>query len=288
MKPHIIPIAAGLSLTVSLLSSCALFTPTEAPEISRSSLIIPSTSDVSDSGVVTPDPLDPQDPSSSGGGTSSGLSADRHQRFLELEQEFSYDSSGKLCVSAEELAFADKTLFVGDSICRGFSAYNAVKARSVCAAGSIGVLNFSEKDFFYLGSNRSYADVLKEAKPERVLLWLGINDVNTSSLTEFCGGYRNIIDLTLENTSSEIYVAAIAPVNSDFADNSRIDEFNLAMKNYVSENFDQRVRYIDFAYLMKNKDNMLSKGLDNGDGVHLAAEAYYAAMLEICHQLEII
>lgn len=299
MKKHILIKLIPLSLAVMLLTGCSvLFTPTETHAYRGSGLISTISPDSSESSSTYSSPQSSSSSSSSSLSSStisstapnSGapVSSQRDLRFIELEQQFSYDSSGRLCLSTEENDFADKTLFAGDSICRGFSAYNIVKARNVYAAGSTGARNFLDKDFYYNGKETAYKDVLAELKPDQVILWMGMNDVNMTSAAEYCENYRKIIDLTLENSSANVYVCAITPVNSSFAENSRIDAFNLAMQRYITENFGQRVGYIDFAYILKNENNQLSHGLDSGDGVHLAPECYYIAMLAICKQLDII
>ncbi len=296
MKKNILIKLTLISLSATLLSGCSvLFTPTETHAYVGSGLVSTVSADLSEntstSQQITSSESSISDISSSSStslNVSGSVSTTRNPRFLELEQEFSYDSSGRICLSTEENDFADKTLFVGDSICRGFSAYNIVKARNVYAAGSTGARNFFDKDFYYSGKETSYKDVLAEVAPERVILWMGMNDINMTSAAEYCENYRKIIDITLENSSASVYVCAITPINSTFAENSRIDAFNLAMKRYIEENFGQRVSFIDFAYLMKNENNQLSQGLDSGDGIHLAPECYYIAMLEICKQLNII
>ncbi len=286
-------------LSVLFCGCSALFQPTETPAYNFSNMIIdPSTSDrpasSSSSDIVsfvsTPEvnssssvpPISVSEPD-----TSAVISGDRHPRFTELEKRFSYDANGKICLSESEAAFADKALFVGDSICRGFTAYNVVKTKNVYAAGSVGARNFFDMEFQYHGKATGYDEVLEEVAPESVILSMGMNDVNMTSAQEYCENYRKIIDYTLEHSGANVYVCAITPINSNFAEHSRIDAFNLAMKNYIAENFGQRVAFIDFGYLLKNGDNMLSQGLDSGDGIHLAPECYFIAMLEICDQLGI-
>lgn len=288
-------------VSVLFCGCSAMFQPTETPVYNFSNMIIDPPSSESDrpassssrdtiSFVSSPErssssaipPISVSEPD-----TSAVVSGDRHPRFLELEKRFSYDANGKICLSESEAAFADKALFVGDSICRGFTAYNVVKPKNVYAAGSVGARNFFEMEFQYHGEKTAFDEVLDEVKPESVLLSMGMNDVNMTSAQEYCENYRKIIDFALEHSGANVYVCAITPINSQFAEHSRIDAFNLAMKNYITENFGQRVAFVDFGYLLKNGDNMLSNGLDSGDGIHLAPECYYIAMLEICDQLGI-
>lgn len=284
----------GSTLAAAFLSGCSeVFISTDAPE-----LIIPSSQpevSVNDENSYhqfsshTPD-ISSVSPESSAPDTSLPTASgefSRHPRFSELEQQFSYTSDGKICLSDAEQKFTDKALFVGDSICRGFSAYKITKPQSVLAAGTVAARNFFEKDFFYNGQETSYKDLLAKTKPEYIFLWMGMNDVNMTSAAEYCKNYEKIISLTLSDSSAKVCVCAISPINSDFTDNSLIDEFNLAMQQYIPNNFSDRVSYIDFAYLLKDSSNMLSKGLDSGDGIHLAPECYYAAISEICSQLKL-
>lgn len=305
MKKQILLCIIGVLFIATLMCGCyAVFQPTETPAYGASNLInrpdtssskqpgsssssksesVSVVSSVSSQSFSSEESSSVPEPASS----SDQISPERHRRFLELEKKFSYDSNGRICLSESEAAFADKALFVGDSICRGFTAYNVVKAKNVYAAGSVGARNFFNMEFHYYGQPTGYGEVLEQANPENVILSMGMNDVNMTSAQQYCENYRKIIDFTLENSSANVYVCAITPINSQFAEHSRIDAFNLAMKNYIAENFGQRVSFIDFAYLLKNSDNMLSSGLDSGDGIHLAPECYYIALLEICEQLGI-
>lgn len=316
MKKQILLCAVGILFIALFFCGCfAVFQPTKTPVYGSSNMFNKVDTSSSKTSSNTPYPITSTSPQSSSESSSesvsdsvpeststetvsspapqasasaSQISADRNQRFLELEKRFSYDSNGRICLSEAEAEFADKSLFVGDSICRGFTAYNVVKAKNVFAAGSVGARNFFDMEFQYYGQPAAYSDVLEQTEPERVFLSMGMNDVNMTSAKEYCENYRKLIDFTLGHSGANVYVCAITPISKlEFAENSRIDSFNLAMKNYIAENYGQRVSFIDFAYLMKNSDNILSKGLDSGDGIHLAPECYYIAMLEICDQLGI-
>lgn len=285
----------GSALAAALLSGCSeLFISTDAPE-----MIVPSfpessvNSDppffsVPDISSVSPsESISSEDPPQNTSSPVTSGEFSRHPRFLELEQHFSYTANGKICLSDSQQELADKSLFVGDSICRGFSTYTVTKAQSVFAVGDVAARNFFDKKFYYNGQEAEYKDVLAKVKPEYIFLWMGMNDVNMTSAAEYCKNYEKIISLSLSDSSAKICVCAVSPVNSNFTDNSLIDEFNLAIKQYISDNFSDRVSYIDFAYLLKDSTNALSKGLDSSDGIHLAPECYYIAISEICSQLKI-
>lgn len=294
---------SGTALTAAListsLSGCSgLFVSTDAPELVNPSFPESSAYSYNIFSSVTPDISDISSVSSSensGSENSDPVTSlpsgseeySRHPKLLEIEQHFSYNSAGRICLSDAQQKFSDKSLFVGDSICRGFSAYTVTKSQSVFAVGDVAARNFFDKDFYYNGEKTSYKDLLSKIQPEYIFLWMGMNDVNMTSAAEYCKNYEKIISLTLSNSNAKICVCAISPVNSNFTDNSLIDSFNLAIKQYIPENFSGRVSYIDFAYLFKNSSNKLADGLDSGDGIHLAPECYYAAIAEICGQLNI-
>lgn len=277
-------------IPIFLCGCSELFISTDAPELvtpsfTESSADFSSITPVTDTTLVSSSAESSAPVVTSTPETSESYS--RHPRFQELEQHFFYDAAGRLCLSDEQQKLADKSLFVGDSICRGFSAYTVTKSQSVYAVGDAGARNFFNKDYYYNGQKTLYKDLLSKVQPEYIFLWMGMNDVNMTSAAEYCKNYEKIISLSLSGSSAKICVCAVSPVNSGFTDNSLIDEFNLAIKQYISDNFSDRVCYIDFAYMLKDSSNSLSTGLDSGDGIHLAPECYYAAISEICSQLNV-
>lgn len=290
MKRNILIKPILISLAATTLCGCSvLFTPTEIPVHDGSGPISKPSSDQSTSSSASASQSSSSESSSSNSSStpnsSEPMPSEKSFEYLELKEQLSYNSSGRYCLSDTETAFADKSLFVGDSVCRGFSAYNIVKAKSVYAAGSTGVRNFFDKNFFYSGKETAYKDVLSELEPETVILWMGLNDVNMTSADEYCENYNKIIDLTLDNSSANIYVCSITPISSDFADNSRIDEFNKEIKSFISKNYDKRVGFINLSDLLKDENGKLAQGLDSGDGIHLSPECYYVIMRYICQQL---
>ena len=85
----------------------------------------------------------------------------------------------KFELTGEELSFVDYSLFVGDSICSGFSEYGIVPHEHVAAKGNLGSRSFFDYTFKYRGwESRTYDQVLKSANPRYVFLSMGMNDVN--------------------------------------------------------------------------------------------------------------
>lgn len=181
----------------------------------------------------------------------------------------------------DEREFTAQSLFVGDSICRGFREYHIVPLDRVYARGSIAARNFFDFSLYRNDEEEEYTQALAETEPRYVFLSMGMNDINLTDEDTYCENYRRIIDTTLENSDAEVYVAAITPIDSDFSSNYRIDCFNLRMEDFIGENYAERVHYVDFAKHLKDSDGNLKECFNGGDGIHLAPYAYYVALWEM-------
>lgn len=191
-------------------------------------------------------------------------------------------------LSDEEKRLGEESLFVGDSICSGFSAWGVLKSKNVYAVGNVAARNLLDYDMYYQNSPAKLVPVLEEAKPRRVFFWMGMNDVNITSAEVYCKNYKKIIDLTLDNSDADVYVCAITPIsNLKFTRLERIDEFNNAIKNYIMQNYQERVHYVTFAEPLKTADGLLSNEYNGGDGIHLGKKAYFIALHEINKQIKL-
>ncbi len=294
-------------LILAVIIACVLsFNPTETPayglsgtsynnsvssdELNSYDTEIPDNSDnsVSDSSTFSvPDSITSSSSSEESTVSTSEPVVTNDPRLRELQLRLTYGEHWKLKLSDNQKQLADNSLFVGDSICSGFSSYGLTSWKNSYAAGSVGTRNFFESEIKYFGEVKSYADAISEKNPDRIFLWMGMNDVNIISAEQYAKNYKDIIDYSLENSQAEVCVLAMTPVNSDFTPNERITLFNNSLKDMIAANYTQRVRYIDFAYVVTDSRGMLCDDYDAGDGVHLAPDVYYLAMIEICDQLGI-
>ena len=185
-------------------------------------------------------------------------------------------------LSEEEMGFVKYSLFVGDSICSGFSEYGIVPHEYVAAKGNLGSRSFFDYTFKFRGrEEQTYEQVMKTAKPRYVFLSMGMNDVNMVYEDTYCENYRKIIEATLNGSNAEVFVAAITPVCSKFCANSVIDSFNDSLRSFIEEEFPERVHYFDFGQYLKNEQGKLRTCLHSGDGVHLGPYCYYIALWEM-------
>ena len=196
---------------------------------------------------------------------------------------FYIDEYGAYKLTRVEREFANESVFVGDSICSGFSVYNTVYPENVLARGSLAAWSFFDYKFYVGDKEVDYPTALALTHPKYVFLSMGMNDINMFDEEEYCENYRAVIDSTLTSSDAEVYVCAISPIvaESMFTTNYRIDCFNVALKGSIEENYSERVHFLDFAKHLKDSDDSLKECFDGGDGIHLSPYAYYVALWEM-------
>lgn len=196
---------------------------------------------------------------------------------------FYIDEYGAYKLTRAEREFANNSVFVGDSICSGFSVYNTVYPENVLARGSLAAWSFFDYKFYVGDKEVDYPTALALTQPKYVFLSMGMNDINMYDEEEYCENYRAVIDATLASSDAEVYVCAISPIiaESKFTTNYRIDCFNVALKSFIEENYSERVHFLDFAMHLKDSDDSLKECFDGGDGIHLSPYAYYVALWEM-------
>lgn len=209
-------------------------------------------------------------------------------KFDDPNSYLRYDiSTDRYMLAPNELAIGQKSLFVGDSICYGFSAWNVLPGANVYATGCVAARNMLEYEMYYRNKVMEFVPVLDIVKPEHIFLWMGMNDVNMTSAEEYCENYFNIINLALENSEADVYVCAITPIsNLNFTAPSNITKFNEAIKEHIEKSYTERVHFISFAEPLKDKNGHLAEQYNGGDGIHLSKSVYYIAMHEIAKEID--
>lgn len=199
-----------------------------------------------------------------------------------IDSYYMYDY-GAYNITAADREFTKHSVFVGDSICKGFSEFKVVGSKRVYARGNLGARSFFDYNFYYGEEQEeiSYSEVLSRTAPEFVFLSMGMNDINMTNEEQFCENYSKIIDLTLAESGAAVYLCAITPVDSEFTTNYRVDCFNLKLKLYIEENYPERVYFVDFGKHLRDEEGKLREIFTSGDGIHLSPYAYYIALWEM-------
>ncbi len=187
---------------------------------------------------------------------------------------------GAYLLTNEEMEFVNRSIFVGDSICKGYGTYNVISFDHVYANGSMGTRNFDEYTFTHRGEEVSFDELLERTAPELIFLSMGMNDINMIHPSQYRENYAGIVDRALSESSAVIYLCAMTPVDSNFTSNERVDYFNNELKQ-LAESYPERVYYVNYGVHMLNDDGVLNNQLDGGDGVHLSPYAYRIALWEI-------
>ncbi len=187
---------------------------------------------------------------------------------------------GAYQLTAEEMEFVERSVFVGDSICKGFGTYNIISFDHVYANGSMGTRNFDKYPFTYKNKEVTFDELLTRTKPELLFLSMGMNDINMIHPDDYRRNYARIIDRALSESEAVVYLCAMTPVRSNFTSNERVDYFNNELEE-LAQSYPERVYYVNYGRLLLNDRGLLNNQLDGGDGVHLSPYAYRIALWEI-------
>jgi hypothetical protein len=116
---------------------------------------------------------------------------------------------------------------------------------------------------------------------------MGMNDINMTTAEQFVETYNTLLDTVHEILpDAKLFAASITPISCeiDFSNNAKIDSYNAALKTDLLTN-EKGYGYVDVAQGLKNAWNGLNMQYSGGDGIHLAPEAYYVYLNEVCQQL---
>lgn len=115
--------------------------------------------------------------------------------------------------------------------------------------------------------------VIIEAKPEKIFLMIGINDLRQNIPTETTVDYyeKTLDTLQASLPDCEIYVQSVLPVNSSTGiPNTQVQTLNVAIKELADS---RNLIYIDLYSLLVDETNDLPS-VYSVDGVHMTGEAY--------------
>ena len=204
---------------------------------------------------------------------------------------------GKYEINAQgqkEYIFSDKyesflqdVTFVGDSICYGLEVYDYMPPNNVLAFGSVAARNIFDFTFDVDDVEYSIIDAVKKVQPKILIFSMGMNDINLTTPDQYCENYMELLDQVHEAVpSAKLYVASITPISNsiEFNDNTTIDGFNAAIKQYLA-NSGKDYGYVDIASYLKDEWNGLAYEYSGGDGIHLQSPAYSAILYQVCEQL---
>lgn len=167
-------------------------------------------------------------------------------------------------------------VFVGDSLIEeGFWSYWFPDAD----IANVGIRGTRVANVFYQRGH------ITRARPEKIFLMVGINDMLRSSLRvkrdEITGFYVGLLDnLAIESPQAEIFVHSVLPTNDPFPRRFSTDDLAF-LNDVIKREADARgLVFVDLASAVSTPDGFLDPAVTD-DGLHLNAEGYrrWAAMI---------
>lgn len=181
--------------------------------------------------------------------------------------------------------FSD-SLFIGDSITVGFSAYGYIAENNVAAKVGLNPSSALTKEIEMPdGSSKTVSARAAELQPKKVYIMLGSNGIqwlsNSSMLT-------SVSELSAEIKSADpdcsVYLLSIPPVTEVYNNEnegdimSRINDYNAELKNIAAQN---GCGYIDITTPLQDSTGYFAPDLAEKDGIHFKGRCYTIVLDEI-------
>lgn len=200
-------------------------------------------------------------------------------RACASEKESELDSADSPAADMKTCTYKRTTIFAGDSITTGLTAYGAVDQigiggnKKVVASVGLNTTSFrTGRDF----SGRSALETIAATRPYRVYIMLGTNEISYQSSGRVIDGYRKIVEsIKKQSPDTDIVLLAVPPVTRA-AQQSRTGFQNIPELNQKLEKMAEEsgVHYYDWTAVVKDGSGCLDSRYSAGDGIHWTYSAY--------------
>ena len=221
----------------------------------------------------------------------SGLQVNRDYYFkvkaCAAKKASGMDGALSDAVKIRTVPYNRTTIFAGDSITVGLRTYNILSGMSIqgnkgiVAEVGLNTTTFRTRRVF---EGKTGVEAIIAAKPYRVYLMLGDNEIHYRSKEDTVAGYREILKRIQAGTpDTDIVVLAATPVTSAKVASQKgfaqIPAYNESLKALAKR---MGVRYFDCTDFLKDSSGWLKTSYAAGDGIHWKVETYreYARRLE--------
>lgn len=181
--------------------------------------------------------------------------------------------------------FSD-SLFIGDSITVGFSAYGYIGENNVAAKVGLNPSSALTKEIDMPdGSVKTVSARAAELQPKNVYIMLGSNGIQWLSNDSMLG---SVSELSAEIKSADpdcsVYLLSIPPVTEVYNNEnegdimSRINDYNAELKNIAAQN---GCGYIDITTPLQDSTGYFAPELAEKDGIHFKGRCYTLVLDEI-------
>jgi len=187
--------------------------------------------------------------------------------------------------------YLDKIIFLGDSTTYGIGVYYAAGYTELCPASQVwtpasGTLTLSYYNIATVvypetGEEIPIADAVERAKPEYMLLTLGVNGISFMDEEWFIRDYTALVEMIQEaSPETKIILNSIYPVAASYPYQADINNEKIVAANGWIERIAEATgcRYLNSFECLVGADGNLPETAQNGDGLHLNGEAFTTVM----------
>lgn len=215
----------------------------------------------------------------SAGSAQTGVSMGGGSSDSTVNTNATLDSVPEADNSLKNAAWFDNAVFVGDSITGGISGYKLAKSGSVLYTNGMSAASAYKTKVKVGSDSETLLQALKDNPPKYLFILLGLNDLSFSGdADDFATHYETLIEkIQKACPDTTVYVQSIFPVTATYAqnhssyENSRIDEFNTALKKVCTTD---KVKFVNVASILKDANGNLPSAMTS-DGYNLKARYYY-------------
>ncbi len=188
-------------------------------------------------------------------------------------------------------AYLDKIVFLGDSTTYGIGYYYARGYKELCPASQVwtpksGTLTLSYYNIATIvypatQEELSIEDAVKRAKPEIMVITLGVNGISFMDEEWFIRDYTALVRLIQASSpDTKIILNSIYPVARSYKYQKDINNDKINAANGWIERIaeDTGVRFLNSRECIVGADGYLPETSQNGDGLHLNGETFTAVM----------
>lgn len=204
----------------------------------------------------------------------------------ESETEGEETTAAASMSSSEYKEHFSDSLFIGDSITVGFSAYGYIGENNVAAKVGLNPSSALTKEIEMPdGSTKTVSARAAELQPKNVYIMLGSNGIQWLSNESMLG---SVSELSAEIKSADpdcsVYLLSIPPVTEVYNNEnegdimSRIKDYNAELKKIAAQN---GCGYIDITTPLQDSSGYFAPDLAEKDGIHFKGRCYTLVLDEI-------
>ena len=233
---------------------------------------------------VTEPQVNPIDPDHAGAiVTDDNAAVPRYMGLDKIGEEF----PGTVLAATGDMGqeYIDDTVFLGDSRTYGLRVFGMLKDGKdtkqvwVPSNGTLLLNKVADAKIYYpdTGGEITVRQAVREKKPKRLIIALGINGVSYLKEDGFIAQFTELIgEIKKESPDTVIILQSILPVSDTYKlqqsiNNNKICRGNYWMAKAASQN---GVYYLNTAEALVGSDGFLPADMQSGDGLHLNTEAY--------------